>query len=279
MDGAPTDDPATDDSAFALMAPLLVDPATSAILTDFDGTLSPIVADPEEARALPAAPGVLARLAEHFAAVAVVSGRPVTFLARQLPGRGPAVRLFGVYGLEWMHEGEVRVAPEAAPWLQPAADVVAAAVRDAPPGVGVEAKGPALAIHWRRAPEAGAWARAFAEDWAGRTGLLLQPGRQALELRPPLAIDKGRVVEAVAGTCSAACFVGDDAGDLAAFAALDRLARRGLDVVRVAVADEESPPELVSAADVVIAGPHQAIALLDRVAAAAAAASAAGTGL
>jgi trehalose 6-phosphate phosphatase len=264
MDGAPPDDP-----AFAAMAPLLLAPATAAILTDFDGTLSPIVAEPEEARALPGAPGVLAHLAEHFAVVAVVSGRPVAFLARHLSGAGPAVRLFGVYGLEWMERGEVRVVPEAEPWLAPAADVVAAALRDAPPGVGVEAKGPALAIHWRRAPQAGAWALAFAEDWARRTGLLVQSGRRALELRPPLAIDKGRVVETVAGGCSAACFVGDDAGDLPAFAALDRLARRGLDVVRVAVADEESPDALVTAADIVVAGPADALALLDRLAAAA----------
>jgi trehalose 6-phosphate phosphatase len=166
------------------------------------------------------------------------------------------------------------VAPEAEPWLAPAALVVAAARRQAPPGVGVEAKGAALAIHWRRAPEAGSWAQEFAQDWAQRTGLLLQPGRQALELRPPLQIDKGRVVEAVAGDCSAACFVGDDAGDLPAFAALDRLARRGVDVVRVAVSDEESPAQLVAAADVVVPGPAEALSLLDRLAAAAGAAGA-----
>jgi trehalose 6-phosphate phosphatase len=260
-----------DDVAFARLAPLLRDPATTAILTDFDGTLSPIVTDPEKAVALPAVPGVLARLAEHYAAVAVVSGRPVTFLARHLSGAGPSLRLFGVYGLEWMEDGVVRVAPEAEPWLAPAADVAAAARREAPPGVGVEAKGAALAIHWRRAPEAGSWAQAFAEDWAGRTGMLLQPGRRALELRPPLLIDKGQVVEAVAGACSAACFAGDDAGDLPAFAALDRLARRGLDIVKVAVADEESPGELVAAADVVVAGPVEAVALLDALATAAAA--------
>ena len=160
--------------------------------------------------------------------MAVVSGRPVTFLARALAGAGPSVRLFGVYGLEWLDGGEVRVAPEAEPWLAPAAEVVAAARRAAPPGVGVEAKGPALAIHWRRAPEAGAWAAGLRRGLGQRTGLVLQPGRRALELRPPLAIDKGQVVERVAAGCTAACFVGDDAGDLAAFAALDRLARQGL---------------------------------------------------
>jgi trehalose 6-phosphate phosphatase len=134
----------------------------------------------------------------------------------------------------------------------------------------VEAKGAALAIHWRRAPEAGPWAQEFARDWAGRTGLLLQPGRRALELRPPVPIDKGQVVERVAAGRTAACFAGDDAGDLAAFAALDRLARLGMRVVRLAVADEETPPELVAAADVVVHSPVEALDLLGRLADAAA---------
>jgi trehalose 6-phosphate phosphatase len=194
--------------------------------------------------------------------VAVVSGRPVTFLRRVLSGVGPRVRLFGVYGLEWWADGEVRVAPEAEPWLAAAAQVVAAARLSAPSGVGIEAKGPALAIHWRRAPEAGTWAEDFARDWGQRTGLLLQPGRRALEMRPPLTIDKGHVVEQVSAGCTAACFVGDDAGDLAAFAALDRLAGGGMQTVRVAVADRESPADLVAAADLVVHSPAAALTLL-----------------
>ncbi len=272
------DDPAHDESvSLGPLAALLMAPASTAVLTDFDGTLSPIVPDPADARPLPEAPGILARLAEHFAAVAVVSGRPVAFLARHLSGAGPSVRLFGVYGLEWMEGGVVHVTPEAEPWLAPAAEVVAAAVREAPAGVEVEPKGAALAIHWRRAPEAGGWAEEFARHWAGRTGLVLQSGRRALDLRPPLPIDKGQVVERVAAGCSAACFAGDDAGDLAAFAALDRLALRGVHAVRLAVADEESPPELVAAADLVVDGPAEALALLGGLAAAAERAAAGGT--
>ena len=244
------------------LAALLADPATSAVLTDFDGTLSPIVDDPERARALPEAAPTLARLAGRFKAVAVVSGRPVGFLVHQLAGAGPGVRLFGVYGLEWWEAGRRRVAPEAEPWLAPAAAVAAAARAEAPAGVGVEAKGPAVAVHWRRAPEAGAWAVSFAERWASRTGLVVQPGRRALEFRPPVPVDKGRVVETVAAGCSAVCFAGDDAGDLAAFGALDRLAAAGAAVVRLAVADAESPPQLVARADMVVDSPHEAVGLL-----------------
>ena len=77
-----------------------------------------------------------------------------------------------------------------------------------------------------------------------------------------MTIDKGRVVETVAAGCTAACFAGDDAGDLPAFAALDRLARKGMAVVKVAVATDESPPALAAAADLVVAGPTDALALL-----------------
>jgi trehalose 6-phosphate phosphatase len=257
-----TPDRSGPDAAGAALAPLLIAPATTALLTDFDGTLSPIVDDPEMAVALPGAAAVLARLTRHFAAVAVVSGRPVTFLAEALRAAGPDVQMFGVYGLEWRSGHQVVVAPEAEPWLAPAAAVAAAARAQCPPGVGVELKGPAVAIHWRRAPDAGPWAEAFAARWAADTGLRLQPGRRALELRPPLAIDKGQVVQKVAAHCTAACFAGDDAGDLPAFAALDALAARGLHTVRLAVADQESPPALVAAADIVVDSPVAALALL-----------------
>ena len=81
-----------------------------------------------------------------------------------------------------------------------------------------------------------------------------------------MGIDKGQVVERLARGCSAACFAGDDAGDLAAFAALDRLALEGTRTVRLAVADEETPPALVAAADVVAGGPAEALALLSALA-------------
>ena len=252
------------------LRPLLEAPPRSAVLSDFDGTLSAIVDDPEQAVAFPGTVDVLARLATRFGAVAVVSGRPAAFLRRALAGAGPAVRLFGVYGFERVEDGQVRVAPEAEPWLGVAAAVEAAARGRAPAGLGVERKGPALALHWRRAPGAEPWAQDFARRWAEDTGLVVQPGRRALELRPPVPLDKGRVVEEVAGGMAAACFVGDDAGDLLAFDALDRLVRAGTAGVRVAVADEESPPELLARADVVVDGPAEALALLTGLAEAAA---------
>ena len=69
----------------------------------------------------------------------------------------------------------------------------------------------------------------------------------------------GRLVEG----CSAACYLGDDLGDLPAFAALARLAsEHGLATVSVAVVDQESAPEVAEAADAVVSGPGQALILL-----------------
>jgi hypothetical protein len=64
-----------------LLAPLRGDPATAGIFSDFDGTLSPIVADPELAEPLPGIAPLLEELARRYRVVAVVSGRPIDFLA------------------------------------------------------------------------------------------------------------------------------------------------------------------------------------------------------
>jgi trehalose 6-phosphate phosphatase len=60
----------------------------------------------------------------------------------------------------------------------------------------------------------------------------------------------------------AACFFGDDLGDLTAFSALDRLAVKGTAGVRVAVGDDESPIEVLAAADLVVDGPSEACRVL-----------------
>jgi trehalose 6-phosphate phosphatase len=75
------------------LAPLRGDPATAGIFSDFDGTLSPIVADPELAEPLPGIAPLLEELARRYRVVAVVSGvrraRPVGRPGyRRSPDRG-----------------------------------------------------------------------------------------------------------------------------------------------------------------------------------------------
>jgi trehalose 6-phosphate phosphatase len=252
----------------AALRTLASDPAAGAVCSDFDGTLATIVTRPEEAAPLPGVTDVLATLAARYRVVAVVSGRPVAFLMDRLAAAGPGVHLYGVHGFEWAEGDVVRRHPDLEVWREPAARLAAAAhaAFDGSP-VGVEDKVATVAVHWRRAPEAGPEVLAFARRWAADTGLVAQRGRQIVEFRPPVAVDKGSVVAELAAGCTAACFFGDDTGDLAAFAALDRLAAAGTATARVAVADAESPPELIAAADVVVPGPGEAVALLRALAA------------
>ncbi|HEY1733748.1 MAG TPA: trehalose-phosphatase [Acidimicrobiales bacterium] len=245
-----------------VLAPFRDHPDRSALFLDYDGTLAPIVDDPAAARPLAAVPELLADLGRRFGLVAVVSGRPVRFLLDVL-GRPAAVHLAGLYGMEAAGpDGGVVVAAEAESWRPVIADVTARAVAEVPDGATVEAKGLTVTLHWRRWPAAAGWARELAARESAATGLVAQDGRMSLELRPPVEADKGSVVRRLgAGWAAVACF-GDDLGDLPAFAALDDLAAAGVVVVRVAVADPDSPPEVTAAADLVVDGPEGAEALL-----------------
>ena len=84
----------------------------------------------------------------------------------------------------------------------------------------------------------------------------------SVELHPPVAVDKGTVVEARATGTSTVAYLGDDEGDLPAFAALDRLAARGITTVKVAVRTVEASPTLLAQADVEVTGPEGALELL-----------------
>jgi trehalose 6-phosphate phosphatase len=250
------------------LAPWLTNPSRAAVLTDFDGTLAAIVDDPTEAVPLPGVSDTLERLARRYIRVAVISGRPVDYLVKQL-GRAAGVVFVGLYGLEQATGGEtpaIEVAPEAIPWAATVDRVAAEATAEAPPGVGVEHKGLALTLHVRTAPEQVGWAETWAASHAKSSGLVVHPGKKSVELRPPVNADKGTVVTELAKGLDAVCFVGDDRGDLPAFAALARLSS-ALHTLAVAVNSDEVPKELLDAADLVVDGPAGAVAFLQQLAA------------
>jgi len=236
-------------------------PDRAAILLDFDGTLAPIVEDPAAARPLPDAGPLLAALSRRYAVVAVVSGRPVRHLVTHLE---PGPTLVGLYGLEEVRDGAVIVDPAVEGWRSVIDDAAAVAEQDLPGGVGVEHKGLSLTLHVRPQPELAplvqAWAAAASERW----GLHQRPARMSVELHPPVPVDKGSVVDRLLDRddLAAACFIGDDVGDLPAFAAVDRFRQRGGDAHRIVVASAESAPEVLAVADAVVADPTAVVDLL-----------------
>jgi trehalose 6-phosphate phosphatase len=223
-------------------------PHRAGLFLDIDGVLAPIVPRPKDARVPWETRAELARLARRYALVACVTGRV-----------GEEARaLVAVDGVEVVGEHGLELVPEAEEWIDRLQTFAAAAEWPA------EAKRLTLAFHWRTAPDEEAALvvlRPLAER-AERDGFRPRWGRKVLEVRPPLDADKGTAVAALLERhgLRRALYAGDDTTDLDAFRALD-----GLDLaVRVAVASAEGPPELREAADVVVDGPAELLALLQR---------------
>jgi trehalose 6-phosphate phosphatase len=244
-----------------IFLPIITAPERSAVVVDYDGTLAPIVDDPTTAAALDASRAALALLADRLACVAVVSARPVAFLARALDV--PGLTIVGQYGAERLVGGEAVLDERVAPYGA-AMDKVADDAARALPGLLVERKGVGVTLHWRTSPEREGEARTVGAALAERYELRVVAGRMALELRPPVAIDKGAAVAELLAGIDHAVFAGDDRADLEAFDALDRLVAEGTlrTAVRVAVNSAETPPELLERADHVVAGPPGIAALL-----------------
>ena len=213
---------------------------------------------------------MLRELARRYLLVGCVTGRRAS-AARRMVGV-EELTYAGNHGLELLAPEEVE------PRLDPALGHHGAAAeafvarldwRDLDSvGLRLEDKGPIQAIHWRGAPDlelAGQRAGALA-DLAAEQGLAPHFGRLVLELRPPVAVDKGVAARRLIAEAGArhALFGGDDRTDLDAFAAIRALERDG-EIERgvcVGVSSTEGPPELVRDADLVVAGTEGFLDLL-----------------
>ena len=248
-----------DDALAAALHALRADPARTALLVDFDGTLAPIVEDPDAAVPLPGIVDALGALRTRFGVVAVISGRPVRYLQRHLP---LDLVMVGLYGLERVRAGHLELHPDVARWQPVVTDVIEAARRELPDGVGVEDKGLSLTLHVRPQPELAVAAFEWATAAAARSGLQVRRARMSAELHPPVAADKGTVTADLLAGLTAGCFIGDDVGDLPAFAALDTFAAGGGAAVRAVVRSDEATPELLAVADILLDGPPAVLRFL-----------------
>jgi trehalose 6-phosphate phosphatase len=194
----------------------------------------------------------------------VISGRPVAYLMSRLAGAGDT-ELIGLYGMERTQAGTgaINVSPAASAWRPALATAADQAEAAAPDGVVVERKGLATTLHYRQAPEHASWVEEFAAGLVSRLGLVAHPGKMSVELRPPVATDKGTVVAELAAGLDAVCFIGDDVGDLPAFSELARLRALGMATLAVAVEAGETPRRLVAASDLTVDGPAGVARLLD----------------
>ena len=220
--------PPHDDSA--IVANLLAQP-DCAIFLDFDGTLVDLAATPDGVQLQPGVREALVRLAaQHDGALAIVSGRPIEQIDAML---APLVLpVAGVHGVERRgFDGQQHVAPT--PDISPVlARAQSLAVLH--PGLLVEHKRGAVALHYRLAPELEALCvREMTAAVQACPGVLLLHGKMVLEAKPA-ASDKGGAIAAFMREAPFAgrvpVFAGDDTTDEAGFATVQQAGGAGVKV-------------------------------------------------
>jgi trehalose 6-phosphate phosphatase len=256
--------------AAPILDPLRADPGAGAILCDIDGTLAPIVDDPEAAAVPSQAREALADLARRYRLVACVTGRRAS-AARAMVGL-EELTYAGNHGLELLGPGDAK--PRLHPDLGHRGSAAAGFVSRldwnhlSAVGLRLEDKGPIQAIHWRRAADTETAAQRAREValLAEEEGLVPHLGRMVLEIRPLSTVHKGIAVRRLVGEAGAttAMFGGDDRTDVDAFVALRELTATGAleHSVCVGVSSPEAPPELERHADLIVDGPQRYLELL-----------------
>ncbi|TNC46204.1 trehalose-phosphatase [Mumia zhuanghuii] len=267
--------PRTDAGAAAL-ASLLLEPEHAMLAFDFDGTLAPIVDDPEHAHASERSVAAMDRIGPCVGKIAVVTGRPVRTalrLGRFAEREGLSdLTILGQYGAErW--DAETGEASEPPP--HEAVDVIRGKIPALLARLGMaearlEDKGRALVVHTRGLVDPLRAQQLLEEPLtalAREHGLSAEPGRYVVEVRDP-SIDKGAALRGLVAETGTRTIVyaGDDLGDLPAYAVLDGMRARGeAEVVLIAVASDEQRA-LMPRADLVVHGPEELASWLERLA-------------
>ncbi len=240
------------------------------VALDFDGTLAPISPHPDDARPLAGVPRVLRDVRATGATLAVVTGRTVASLLR-VTGFGaiPGIVIYGTHGVERWQAGELRapVPPAGLQELRLSLPGLLASIAD-DPEVWIEDKRLSLVIHARLTAEPERlleMLRAPVEKVAAAAGLGVRPGKEVLEICIP-GIDKGTAIrELIGDDTAAACYAGDDLGDLPAIREVTAWAERsGRPALTVGVSSRATGP-LAGQTDVTVPDPQHLLSLLRQI--------------
>jgi trehalose 6-phosphate phosphatase len=247
----------------AAMAAIVEHPTDTLLALDFDGTLAPIVEDPELAYADSEAVAALARLGGLLGWIVLITGRPAAVAVRLGGFRDRAglesMIVLGQYGVErWDAATDTFRLPAEPNAIAVVKDELRS-VLDAHNAVArVEHKGRAIAVHTRGLDDPVETLRRLTgplSDLARRHGLVVEPGRQVLEIRAP-GMDKGTALRSIVAETGArqVIFAGDDLGDLPAFQAVLQLRDQGIPGLLVCSASAEEDA-LAEISDLIVDGP------------------------
>ncbi len=263
------------DAGIQAIEAVMESPGDALIGVDFDGTLAPIIDNPEEAFAHPAAVAALSRLGPLVGVIAVITGRPARTAVRlggfrQVAGLDSMVVL-GQYGIErWdAATDEFSIPPEPSAIIAVAHELPAILRELGLTDVRVEHKGRAIGVHTRELGNSVSAFERLAEplgELAARHGLLIEPGKNVLEIRAP-GFDKGDALRLLVHEkkIRSVIFAGDDLGDLPAFRAVEQLRGEGVPGLLVSSASHEEDA-LSELADLVLCGPQGVADWLTRLA-------------
>ena len=226
----------------------------AALITDIDGTISPIVSRPEDAAVSEAIKAALRSISGRLALTAVTTGRPEA-VARSMV-EVERVTYIGHYGLDAEAESKIDDSP-----LKAAKGRVLQTIEPLD-GVVFEEKGVSFSLHYRHSPDpesAREALLAIAAEVSAATGARVVPGKQVVELVPSELPHKGTAISKLlaAHGIQGAVYFGDDISDLDAFAVLTQRGAASLPSLSIAVIDVETDERVRESADLRLAGVDQ----------------------
>lgn len=228
------------------------------LITDMDGTISPIVANPEDAVVTPRNYELLQQLREKLTLVSVVSGRSVRSVTSRLSL--PGIVYIGNHGLERCVDGQVRHSfniDRFRPMLKASAEELQQIPLD---NIQVEDKGATVTLHYRQTEDTQQihdQLLPVVQKIAAKHNLEYFEGRMIFELCPPVEANKGSAFEELVHEFSldSAIYVGDDTTDINALKMAQQLRLESTCfAIGVGVISENSPADLVKEADLLASG-------------------------
>ena len=228
------------------------------LMTDIDGTISFAAPTPAEAKVTPVCRQSLSLLSEHLQMVAVISGRPIAQMRKMVGLEG--IVYIGNHGFERWKGGEVEVFSGAIQFPP----LIEATLDDLNPllandGIFFENKGATASIHYRLCQDHQEARRqifaALANSPKARV-LRTRPGRMAVELLPPIEVNKGSAVRELIKEYQlrAAIYLGDDVTDIDAFRAIHEAKTQYFNGICLGEIDKETLPGVKEGADFTLDG-------------------------